>query len=51
MPKWPETAYKVVNSLKNGLNWVFKKVNGRQSIAFWTNAVNNLRHEMKAVNI
>jgi hypothetical protein len=29
---------------------VFKLLHGRQNIAFWTNAVSHLHHEIRAVN-
>ncbi len=52
--KGPETVRRVVIVSKiniNGLNKVFKLLNGGQNIAFWTNTVSYLHHEIKAVNI
>jgi hypothetical protein len=36
---------------RNGLDKVFKILNGRQKIAFWTDAVSHLNHEINGVNI
>ncbi len=38
-----------LKSLKSQCKW--PKLLGRQNIAFWTNTVSHLHHEIKAVNI
>ncbi len=47
-------VWRGVKSLKNEYKWPkldFQIPNGRQNIAFWTNAGSLLSHEIKAVNI